>query len=173
MAKSLTVDLALLGHFALQHSLMARQSFKRWWTCWVPQPAERSTYLLLTSLVLICLYWQWRPIPNIIWDIESPLPRLLIRMLSLVGLSIVVWAQASLHPGDFLGIRQAYLYAKGMPYTQSEFSIPGPYRYLRHPSMFGLLLALWATPTATAGYLLFAAGLTAYVWCASNGKKQI
>ncbi len=92
-------------------------------------------------------------------------------MLSWAGLSIVLWAQGSLHPGDFLGLRQSRLYARGITYTQPEFKTPGPYRYLRHPSMFGFLLALWATPKASAGYLLFAGALTAYVVCAIRWEE--
>ena len=163
LATSVLIDLGLLAIFALQHSVMARPGFKRWWTRLVPQPLERSTYLLLTGLALFCLYWQWHPIPILIWSLENPFVRMLLRAISWAGLAIVVWAQASLHPVHFFGIEQVRLYLRNMAYTPPEFTVPGPYRYVRHPVMIGLLLALWAAPAATAGYVLFAAVLTAYI----------
>jgi protein-S-isoprenylcysteine O-methyltransferase Ste14 len=157
------VDTLLLLLFAVPHSVMARPAFKRWWTQYVPPPVERSTYVLVSSLALGFLFWQWRPIPAAVWHVESPVARSAVLAVFWAGWALVFVSTFLIDHFDLLGLRQVYLYASGRPYTPVRFKVLGPYRYVRHPLMLGFLLAFWATPTMTAGHLLFAAATTAYI----------
>jgi protein-S-isoprenylcysteine O-methyltransferase Ste14 len=163
MAEAIAIDLLLLALFALQHSGMARPKFKEWWTRQVPVVVERSTYVLLSSVVLLLVIGAWRPIPVEIWHIDQPLTVAGIGSIGLIGAGLIVWAAARIGASELLGLRQVHLYAQGKPYVPLPFQTPGPYRWVRHPLMVGTLLALWATPRMTASHLLFTGGLSVYI----------
>ena len=160
---SLLINALLLGIFALQHSVMAREGFKRWWTRFVPRQIERSTYVLFSSLALIFLYRQWQPLPDVIWSVESAGGRAVAQALFALGWLTVLLASLMIQHLDLLGVRQVWLRFQDLPYRDLGFRTPGLYRYVRHPIQAGLLIAFWATPTMTVGHLVFALGMTAYV----------
>jgi methanethiol S-methyltransferase len=166
------VDALLLLLFAAQHSVMARPAFKRWWTRFVPTPVERSTYVLVASLTLGLLFWQWRPIPAILWHVENPVARPAVLAVSWAGWALVFASSFLIDHFDLAGLRQVSLHAAGRPYTPVGFAAPGPYRYVRHPMMLGFLLAFWASPRMTAGHLLFAAAMTAYILVALRLEER-
>jgi protein-S-isoprenylcysteine O-methyltransferase Ste14 len=163
LGQAVVVNVLLLGLFAVQHSVMARPAFKRWWTGFVPQPVERSTYVLLASLVLFVLYWQWRTMPALIWDVTPPAQRQALWALFWFGWVTAFAATFMVNHFDLFGLRQVYLAWRGKPYTEIGFRAPLLYRLVRHPLMLGLIIAFWATPTMTAGHLLFAIGTTGYI----------
>lgn len=157
------IDTLLLGVFALQHSVMARTGFKRWWTRFVPPPVERSTYVLLASLTLALLFWQWRPLPAVLWRAEGPLAAALLRGAQLLGWAIALLSTFLISHFDLFGLRQVWLHARGIPYRESSFTTALLYRFVRHPLLLGFLIAFWATPVLTVGHLLFAALATGYI----------
>jgi len=163
LGASLLIDLALLGLFAVQHSVMARPGFKRLFTRIVPEPAERSTYVLFSSLALILLFWQWRPLGGVIWSIESAAGQAVAYALFAAGWGIVLWTTCLINHFDLFGLRQVWLYLRGKEYTPMAFKTPGPYKMIRHPMYIGWFLAFWATPVMTATHLLFALMTTAYI----------
>jgi protein-S-isoprenylcysteine O-methyltransferase Ste14 len=165
LGPSLAIDLALLGLFGVQHSVMARPGFKRWWTQIVPRTVERSTYVLLSSLVLLLLYWQWRPIEGIVWRVEGP-AAVVLWVVCATGWLIALITTFLISHFDLFGLRQVYLRLIGRPYTNVEFKTVAFYKYVRHPLMFGFLVAFWATPNMTVNHLLFAAATTAYIFIA-------
>jgi protein-S-isoprenylcysteine O-methyltransferase Ste14 len=160
---ALLVDTVLVLLFAVPHSVMARPAFKRWWTKVVPPPVERSTYVLVSSLLLGLLFWQWRPIPAVVWDVGHPAGRWLLYAVFWAGWALALVSTFLIDHFDLFGLRQVYLYASGREYTPPAFRTPGLYRYVRHPLMTGFLLAFWATPTMTVGHLLFAVATTGYI----------
>jgi protein-S-isoprenylcysteine O-methyltransferase Ste14 len=162
-AEAWAVDVLLLSLFAVSHSVMARRGFKDWWTRLVPRPVERSTYVLVSSLLLALLYWQWRPLPAVIWEVAHPAGRILLHILFWAGWGVVLWSTFLTDHFDLFGLRQVYLYARGEPYKPVGFKAAGLYRVVRHPLMLGFLVAFWAAPQMTAGHLLFAAATTAYI----------
>jgi methanethiol S-methyltransferase len=165
-------DALLLALFAIPHSVMARPAFKRWWTRIVPPAVERSSYVLTSSLLLGLLYWQWLPIPTVFWDVTNPNGRFFLHVVFWVGWAIVLLSTFLISHFDLFGLRQVYLHASARPYTPVGFKYRGLYRYVRHPIMLGFLLAFWATPTMTAGHLLFAGATTAYILIALQLEER-
>jgi protein-S-isoprenylcysteine O-methyltransferase Ste14 len=169
---ALAVDVGLLGLFAVQHSVMARKWFKDWWTRVVPRPLERSTYVLLSSLALILLFWQWQPLGGVVWSIEEPFGRLVLRGLFAFGWTLVLVSTFLINHFDLFGLRQVWLYLRGLPYTTLQFGTPGPYRLVRHPLYVGWLFAFWSTPTMTLAHLLFSIATTAYILIAIQFEER-
>ena len=157
------VNLALIGLFAVQHTIMARPSFKRWLTTIVPKPIERSTFVLVTSLILILLFWQWRAMPTVVWDVTHPTLRIALTVISLGGWVLVLYSSFLIDHFDLFGLRQVWLHFRGIPYTHPRFQQPMLYRMVRNPLMLGFLIAFWVGPSMTQGGLLFAAAMTGYV----------
>src|SRR5262245_7984294 len=153
---ALAINAALLGVFALQHSVMARQWFKKAWTRIVPTPVERSTYVLFSSLALILLFWKWQPMGGVIWNIENTGGRIALYGVFALGWLTVLITTFLIDHFDLFGLRQVWLYLLGRPYTSSGFRTPGPYRIVRHPLYVGWLMVFWATPTMTSAHLVFA-----------------
>ncbi|MGA7306213.1 MAG: methanethiol S-methyltransferase [Rhodothermales bacterium] len=160
---SLLIDLVLLGLFAVQHSVMARPGFKQWWTRMVPEQIERSTFVLMTNLILILLFWQWRPLPDYVWSTESDIVATILIVLSWAGWGIVLVGTFLIDHFDLFGMRQVVLYFQGEEYTHVEFVKRGFYKYVRHPLMLGFIIAFWATPDMSIGHLLFAVATTGYI----------
>jgi methanethiol S-methyltransferase len=163
MLTALAIDGALLALFALQHSVMARPWFKRAWTRIVPEPVERSTYVLFSSIALLLMFWQWRPIGGVIWSVENGIAETVFVGLYVAGLLIVLLSTFLINHFDLFGLRQVYLYLMGRPYTHLEFRTPFFYRYVRHPLYVGWLLTFWAAPVMTVAHLFFAIMTTAYI----------
>ena len=171
-AVALAVDLALLLAFALQHSVMARPAFKRWWTQFIPEAAERSTYVLASSLAMIALFVFWRPLGGVVWSVESPVPAFLLYVAFAFGWLLLLVSTFCINHFDLFGLRQVWLYFTGKPYTALAFKTPGPYRFVRHPIYVGWLFAFWATPTMTLTHLVFALATTAYILIAIQFEEH-
>jgi methanethiol S-methyltransferase len=172
VATALAINLGLLTLFAVQHSGMARPAFKRWLTRYIPQPAERSTYVLLSSLALLLLFALWRPLGGVVWEVEGTAARAAIYALFAAGWLIVLVTTFLINHFDLFGLRQVWLYFRGVPYTPLQFTTPGPYRLVRHPLYVGWLMAFWATPTMTAAHLVFALVTTAYILAAIRWEER-
>jgi protein-S-isoprenylcysteine O-methyltransferase Ste14 len=170
--QSLLVNALLLGLFAVQHSVMARPAFKRWWSRFVPQPVERSTYVVLASLALILLFRQWRPMTDVVWNVENAAGRYLLWALFFLGWATVLVSTFLINHFDLFGLRQVYLYQRGAEYTEPGFKTRFLYRVVRHPIMLGFVIAFWATPRMTTGHLLFAVATTAYILIAIQLEER-
>ena len=160
---ALLINLLLLGLFAVQHSVMARPQFKRWWTQLVPRPIERSTYVLLASLALIVLFAQWHAIPSMIWQVNNSVVAGLLYGLYGLGWFIVLFSSFLINHFDLFGVRQVYLHLRGQRYTELGFRTPFLYKFIRHPLLLGFFIAFWSTPDMTVGHLLFAVLTGAYI----------
>lgn len=163
LLEALVINAALLLLFAVQHTVMARQGFKEWWHKIIPSSLERSTYVLLSSLILILLFWQWRPLPETIWHIEWDAGYNLLIALFWIGWGIVFISTFMINHFDLFGLRQVYLHLRKEEITPITFQEPGLYKYVRHPLMLGFVIAFWATPQMTLGHLVFAIATTGYI----------
>jgi protein-S-isoprenylcysteine O-methyltransferase Ste14 len=172
LAAALAINIGLLALFAVQHSGMARPGFKRWLTRFVPGPAERSTYVLLSNAALLVLFWQWRPLGGVVWDVQGQATRAAVSAVFAAGWLIVLGATFLINHFDLFGLRQTWLGFRGVPYTPPRFTTPGPYRVVRHPLYVGWLAVFWAAPTMTAAHLLFAVGTTAYILTAIRWEER-
>jgi len=163
MAEALIVDLLLLSVFAIQHSVMARKQFKQWWTQFVPKSVERSTYVLFSSLALVLLFWQWRPIQTVVWRIDNPQIATAVTGLSFAGWLIVLTSTFLINHFELFGLHQVANNLAGHPMPSPRFRTPLYYKFVRHPIYLGFVIAFWAAATMTVGHLLFAAVTTAYI----------
>jgi protein-S-isoprenylcysteine O-methyltransferase Ste14 len=171
-SQALLINALLLGLFAIQHSVMARPEFKRWWTRVIPKPVERSTYVLLASLVLCLLFWQWRAMTDVVWSVENLFGRYALWAVFLLGWATVLVGTTLINHLDLFGLRQVSLYRRGEEYTELGFRTPFLYRIVRHPIMLGFIIAFWATPRMTVGHLMFAIGTTAYILIAIQLEER-
>lgn len=161
--QAILTDASLIALFGLQHSIMARPAFKRWWIKIIPEPIERSTYLLFTFAALAILFYGWQPLGGIIWTIENPVIVTLLWVLFALGWGVVVLSSFLINHFDLFGLRQTWLYFQGKPYTNLPFDTPFLYKYVRHPLYLGLLISFWAAPVMSGSRLFFATLLTTYV----------
>jgi methanethiol S-methyltransferase len=169
---ALLVNLALLGLFAVQHSVMARPAFKRWWTRIVPEPAERSTYVLFSSLALIVLFWFWQPMGGVVWEMHSQAAINTMYAIYAAGYALLLYVTFLIDHFDLFGLRQVWLQLVGKPYTPPNFKTPWLYRQIRHPLYVSWLMIFWATPTMTVAHLVFALMTTAYILVAIQFEER-
>lgn len=172
LGNALLVNALLLGLFAVQHSVMARPGFKRWWTRMVPKSVERATYVLATNAVLALLFWQWRPIPGTVWVIDHPAGRGVMWGLFALGWLIVLAATFMISHAHLFGVQQVWDRFRGRKPSEPRFQTPALYQHLRHPIMIGFLIAFWATPAMTWGHLLFAVATTGYILIALRLEER-
>lgn len=162
-ANALIVNLVLLSLFALQHSIMARQQFKKWLTQYIPKAAERSTYVLLSSLILLLLYWQWRPMTGTVWEIENQILSFIIYVIYAAGWIIVFLATFMINHFELFGLKHVYQNLQNKEISYEPFQVRYFYKFIRHPIILGFIIAFWATPVMTTGHLLFAVVTTLYM----------
>lgn len=172
LASAIAIDTGLLALFALQHSIMARKWFKERWTQIIPWAIERSTFVLCASLALLLLFWQWRPLGILLWNIEGAQARLAIWALCAGGWATVLVMTFYINHFDLFGLRQVWLPLRGRPYVPVSFRTPLPYRIVRHPLYLGFLVAFWATPHMTLAHLLFAGATSAYILLAIRFEER-
>jgi len=172
VSEALLINIGLLVLFALQHSIMARPAFKKWWTTYVPEPIERSTYVLLSSICMILLFSYWQPMGGMVWSFESTIVYWVLQGISLLGFVVVLISTFLINHFDLFGLRQVWMYFTGKPYTHLKFRTPFFYKYVRHPLYLGWMIAFWATPTMTIAHFLFAAICTGYMLTAIRLEEK-
>ena len=170
--QSILIDAVLLGIFAIQHSVMARPAFKRATATLIPRPVERSTYVLLASLALLLLFWQWKPLPNVVWSVGPPIVRAIVWGLFGLGWALVLSSTFLINHFDLFGLRQVWTYRRTGETPPAEFVTPMFYKVVRHPIYLGFLMAFWSAPTMTVGRLFFATATTIYVLIAIQLEER-
>lgn len=163
LGMAMLINILMLGVFGIQHSIMARPAFKKHWTRLVPEPVERSTFVLFTCIILAVMFWQWRPITSTIWSVDQQAARMFLIGLSYSGWLLVLYSTFLIDHFDLFGLRQVVLYLRGIEYTQKPFMERSAYKLIRHPLMLGFIIAFWSTQHMTGGHLLFAFVTTAYI----------
>ena len=169
---ALLINASLLVLFAVQHSFMARPSFKQWWTLIIPKELERSSYVLLSSLCLLLVMWQWQPVGGIIWSVDNKIATDLLHILYLAGWGIVLISTFLINHFDMFGLRQVWMYYNGKPYTEWPCTIPGLFQMVRQLLYLGFLIAFWSTPLMTMTHLLFAVLTTVYILAATRFEEK-
>jgi protein-S-isoprenylcysteine O-methyltransferase Ste14 len=169
---AIAIDALLLSLFAVQHSGMARRAFKRWWTGFIGPAAERSTYVLFSSLALIVLFWQWRPLPAAVWSVENPAGRELLWGICALGWLTVLFGTFMISHTHLFGVAQVWARLRGREQPEPRFQTRWLYKYVRHPLMLGFIIAFWAAPVMTVGHLVFAAGATGYILVATLALEE-
>lgn len=172
MLNAILINGSLLLLFALQHSIMARPAFKRWFTKIIPEPLERSTFVLLASLCLMLMMWQWQPMGGLLWSTNNSVVKTILLVTYLLGWGIVFISTFLINHFDLFGLRQVWLHFNGKPYTQLVFRLPLFYKHVRHPLYFGFLLAFWSTPVMTAAHFFFALLTTGYILVAIQLEEK-
>ena len=172
LTEALLINISLLGAFALQHSVMARPAFKRWFTKFIPTEIERSTYVLASTVLLGLIIYFWQPLGGIVWQLTDPTAIAVVYALFAVGWAILFLASFQLNHFDLFGLRQVWLYFRGKQYTQLTFKTPWLYRYTRHPLYVGLMIGLWAAPTMTVAHLIFAILCTGYIFIGARLEER-
>jgi protein-S-isoprenylcysteine O-methyltransferase Ste14 len=172
LVPSLLVNGALLVAFVVQHTIMARPGFKRWWTGIVPPAMERSIFVLLASTILLVLFWQWRPLPGVVWQANHPIAVWGLSGVSLLGWGLVLYSSFLINHFDLFGLRQVWLALRAVAYRPVGFRLIGIYKLVRHPLMLGFLIAFWATPVMTVGHLFFAVMTTGYILFGTHMEER-
>jgi protein-S-isoprenylcysteine O-methyltransferase Ste14 len=170
--QALLINVILLGIFGIQHSVMARPGFKQWWTRFVPKHIERSTFVMISNLLVVLLFWQWQPMVGVIWNVEHPVGASVLWALFGLGWLVIVIGSFMINHFDLFGTRQVYLHLRGKDYSALEFKTKGFYKYIRHPLMLGWITAFWSTPHMTVGHLVFAIGTTVYILIAIQIEER-
>jgi protein-S-isoprenylcysteine O-methyltransferase Ste14 len=168
----LIVNLLLLSLFAVQHSVMARQGFKKWWTKIVPRSIERSTYVLFSSIALIVLFYFWRPMTDVIWNVQNTFLAPLLTVIFFAGWLMVLSGTFLINHFNLFGLQQVYMNLKNHQLPHPKFVTPFYYKFVRHPLMLGFIIAFWATPVMTVGHLLFAFATTSYILVAVQLEEK-
>ena len=171
-ASAIAINVCLLGLFAVQHTIMARHGFKKWLTRFVPEPMERSTFVLFTLVVLIAMVLEWRPMPTVVWQLESGLARGVLWTLFALGWGTVLLATFLIDHFDLFGLKQVVVFARGREYPPPSFEERSLYRFVRHPLLLGFMIAFWSAPTMTQGHLLFAVVTTVYMLAAIQIEER-
>ncbi len=172
VGQALLINVILIAIFGIPHSVMARPGFKQWWTKVVPQHIERSTYVMISNLLVALLMWQWQPMVGVIWNVEHPVGASVLWGLFGIGWVMIVLTSFVINHFDLFGLRQVYLHLRGMEYTPLEFKAKWIYQYIRHPLMLGWIIAFWSTPQMSAGHLVFAVGTTVYILIAIQFEER-
>jgi methanethiol S-methyltransferase len=164
LPEALAINLALLGLFAVQHSVMARAGFKNVWTRIVPRSVERSTYVLISSLLLALICWKWQAMPAVVWDVSAPALKAILLALSALGWLLLLFSTFIINHFDLFGLRQVYLRARGIDYTPVNYTERSFYKHVRHPLYLGFLIAFWSAPHMSVGHLVFSLATTGYIF---------